>query len=312
MMLTSVIIPSRSPEYLQKTIDDLLAKAEGSIEVIVVLDGIWPEIPIKEDKRVMVLHHGGVHNSVGMRDSINYGVAVSHGTYLMKVDEHVMMDQGFDVKLAADCDDNSTIIPRRRRLNADDWVLIEDGRPPVDYMYIAYPYERPNDKTCGLHGAEWKERARERKDILIDETPSSQGSCYFMSRKHWDKVIGRLDSTYYGPFTQEAQEIDLKTWFTGGKVLVNKKTWYAHMHKGKNGKGYGFSNRQYAKHMEGTERGRLYAIDYWMRTKDFKYDWDWFMNKFPDMPGWGNDWKERILVDEPQRYVGVNLNENKN
>lgn len=37
----SVIIPSRNGmPYTQKTVDDLIAKAEGDIEIIVVLDGM--------------------------------------------------------------------------------------------------------------------------------------------------------------------------------------------------------------------------------------------------------------------------------
>ncbi len=178
-------------------------------------------------------------------------------------------------------------------------------------MYIAYPYERPNDKTCGLHGAEWKRP--EREDVLIDDLMTFQGSCYFMSRKWWDK-LGELDSIAYGPFTQEAQEISNKTWLGGGRVVVNKKTWYAHWHKGKNGKGYGFSNRQYEKHMEGTEQGRLFCIDYWINDKwpNKVHNWEWLINKFSPLPTWPNNWKEKLELDKTQAYIGINQNTNKN
>ncbi len=292
--MVSVIIPSRSPQYLQKTIDDLLLKAEGEIEVIVVLDGQWPKPDLKDDKRVKLLHHGVVHDSLGMRESINRGVAMSTGEYIMKTDEHCMFDQGFDLKLKADCEDNWVVIPRRKRLEPESWTLVEDGRPDIDYMLIDYPFQRPEDKTCGLHGAEWKRP--DRADMLIDDTPSMQGSCYFMSRKHWD-WMGDLDTEKYGTFTQESQEIGMKTWLSGGRMIVNKKTWYAHWHKGKSGKGYSFSNAQYRIHTDGTERGRLYCRDYWLYTKDYKFDWDWFMQKFPDMPGWKPTWKADIARD---------------
>lgn len=303
MIETSIIIPSRNGQpYTQQTIDSLLANAEGDIEIIVVLDGIWPDPPLKNDPRVIVLHHGTVHDNLGMRESINKGVAISRGKYIMKIDEQCLVDKGFDKKLIANCEDNWVVIPRRYRLDPEKPELIEDGRPPIDYMYLAYPYERPYDKTCGLHGAEWKERYYVRKDIMIDDTMSWQGSAYFMTRKHWDTTIKALDTDSYGTFTQEAQEIGNKTWLSGGRLVVNKNTWYAHMHKGKRGKGYGFSNEQYKRHMEGTERGRLFCIEYWLNTKEYQHDFKWLLNKFAPVPTWPEDWETRIIEDKKYDY----------
>lgn len=306
--MLSIIIPSRSDQYLQKTVDDLLNKAEGEVEVIVVYDGRWADPILRDDPRVIQVHHGEVHNNLGMRESINAGVRISIGSYLMVIDEQCGVDQGYDVKLAADCEDNWVVIPRRKRLEPETWTIINDGRPDIDYMAVEYPYLKPFDKTQGLHGKEWKRP--ERADILIDDTPTMQGSCYFTTRQHWDKVIGELDSTYYGPFTMEAQEVGLKTWLSGGRVVVNKKTWYSHWHKGSKGKGYGFSNEQYRRHQEGMERGRLYAIEYWLATKDFPLDWNWFVTeKFPDMPGWSLDWKERVEKDKVSDYSSLKYKE---
>jgi hypothetical protein len=124
-----------------------------------------------------------------------------------------------------------------------------------------------------------------------------------LKKAYWDKLFpDGLDDVNYGTFTQEAQEISMKVWLSGGRVVVNKNTWYAHHHKGKHGKGYGFSNAQYKKHLEGTERGRLYAIKYWMNTKDYLHDFAWYINeKFPNSPGWEN-WEERIKQDAPQDF----------
>lgn len=299
--MISVIIASRVEQFLQRTIDDLLEKAEGEIEVIVALDGYWPSTPLRNDPRVVVLHHGTLHDNKGMRASINAGMAVAKGEYVMKIDEHCMLDQGYDLKLIADCEDNWVVIPRRKRLDAENWKLVKDNRPDIDYMYIEYPYAKPYDKTQGLHGAEWKRP--ERADILIDDTPSMQGSCYFMKKSHWDTVIGELDDVNYGTFTMEAQEVGMKTWLSGGRVVVNKKTWYAHYHKGSKGKGYGFSTAQYRRHQERIEGSRLYAIKYWLNAQDFKYDWNWFVTeKFPNMPGWSADWRERVEVDKLKDY----------
>lgn len=302
--MISVIIPSRSDQWLQKTVDDLFNKAEGEVEVIVVYDGRWADPILKDHHNLVQIHHGVIHDNYGMRDSINLGVAASKGEFIMVLDEQCGVDQGYDVKLAADCEHNWVVIPRRWRLEPETWTLTTehgDKRGPIDYMYVEYPYVKPLDKTQGLHGAEWKRP--DRADILIDDTPTSQGSCYFMRRSHWDHIIRELDSTYYGPFTMEAQEITLKTWFTGGRVVVNKKTWYSHWHKGSHGKGYAFTNSQYRRHQEGMEKGRLYAIEYWLNTKDYPVDWNWFVTeKFPDMPGWSPDWRERVERDREKDY----------
>lgn len=297
--MVSVVIPSRSDQYLQKTVDDLFAKAEGQIEVIVVYDGRWADPILKDDPRLIQIHHGEVFNNLGMRASINAGVAISHGEYIMKLDEQCAVDQGFDIKLAADCENNWVVVPRRYRLEPETWTLVKDGRPPVDYMFIAYPYERPYDKTCGLHGDLWKRP--ERSDIEIDDLMTMQGSCYFMKRSYWDE-LGELDDTNYGTFTMEAQEISNKVWLSGGRLVVNKKTWYAHWHKGSKGKGYGFSNEQYKRHQEGMEKGRLYAIEYWLNTHDYPHDFKWLLEKFAPVPTWPEDWEERILIDREKDY----------
>jgi glycosyltransferase involved in cell wall biosynthesis len=301
--MLSVIIPHRVEQYLNKTITDVLNKAKGEIEVIVVADGVWPK-PI-DDKRIIYIHHGTVHNSPGMREGINKAVALASGEYIMKIDEHCMVSEGFDLELINSSEGQHLVIPRRKRLDAEKWELIEDGRPDVDYMYIEYPFlvkstTNPEyfDSTQGLHGNKWDQRTLERKDIMIDEVMTGQGSCYFMPRKLWDEVIKELDTEHYGPFTMECQEIMNKVWLSGYKCLVNKNCWYAHYHKGKNGKGYGFSNKQYEVFMADKEKGRQYAIDYWLTTKDFKYDFEWLVDKFSPLPGWPEDWKTRINEDK--------------
>ena len=312
--LLSIIIPSRGGQpYLQSTIDGLLTNAAGQIEIIVVCDGIWPDPSLKEDYRVTVIHHGTQFNSLGMKESIMRGIAVSHGEYIMKTDEHTMFDKGYDVKLKADCEDNWVVIPRRHRLLGDEWELEEyiinpDGsltakpgaRPPVDYMYLSYPYERPFDKTCGIHGAEWRERTLERMDkpeYLIDDTMSMQGSCYFMKRSWWDQ-LNLFDIERYGNFTMEAQEVGNATWFKGGRVVVNKKTWYAHMHKGKRGKRYQFSNAQYDSFMRQNEKGRLAGIKYFLEDPRFET----LLKKFWPVPGWPQYYQDQIKIDEKQDY----------
>lgn len=304
MAKLSVIIPSRDPRFLQKTVDDLLLRAEGDVEVIVVLDGYWPDPMIKNHPKVIIIHQGAPGQSKGMREGINAGMAIAQGEYVIKIDEHCMVDQGYDVKLAADCEDNWVVVPRRYRLDPEKWEIIEDGRPPIDYMYVEYPYLKPYDVTQGLHGNEWKQKHLDQLDVPIDDLMTFQGSCYFMSKKHWD-WLGGLDSDLYGPFTHESQEISNKTWLGGGQVKVNKNTWYAHLHKGKKyGTGYGFSTQQWKDFAVAQERGRVACIDHWVNNREpnMVHDFEWLINKFMPMPYWKDTWKEDIIKDKDKDY----------
>jgi glycosyltransferase involved in cell wall biosynthesis len=262
--MLSVIIPSRVERYLQKTVDDLNNKAKEPIEIIVVLDGYIPEEPIKG---AVVLPM----DKVGMRACINKGMGMSQGTYVMKLDEHCMFDDGFDVKLKEDCKDNWVIVPRRYRLDADDWKIMEDGRPPVDYMYQA---------IIGGVMRGWKDldRAEKNKDILVDDTMSFQGSCYFMHRKYWFDLIHPMDDANYGPFANEAQEICNRVWLSGGEVKVNKKTWYAHWYRTQNL--YNFSKEQLKEFNKSIDAGHKYCTNYWLNEWRGLHDYKWLVDKF--------------------------------
>jgi glycosyltransferase involved in cell wall biosynthesis len=289
----SVIIPSLDPRFLQKTVDDLIAKAEGEIEVIVVLDGYWPNPMISVAAQAKVIHQ----NHKGMREAINAGMALAQYDWVMKADEHTMWDAGYDVKLIADAEDDMVVVPRRYRLDPEKWEIIEDGRPPIDYMFIDYPYYKPFDATQGLHGAEWKQP--EREDILIDDLMTFQGSAYFMSKKHWER-LGGMSTALYGRFTHEAQEISNKTWLGGGRCVVNKKTWYAHLHKGKKyGTGYPFSTKSWQEFKADMEFGRRACLDIWLNNKweGRVHDWEWLIDKFWPVPHWPDDWREKIIED---------------
>lgn len=289
-MRLSVVIPSRNERYLQQTINDLLAKAAGEIEVIAVLDGYWPDPPIADHPKVTLIHRTDAH---GMRDAINSAASIAKGKFLMKTDAHCLFGQGFDDVLCADCEDNWVVIPRRVSLDGENWGILNNGKAPVDYHYLSYPYFKPEE--IGMHGNVWIDRAKERADILIDDEMSTQGSCWFMRKRHFDKFLGGMNERNYGRFVQEAQEIGLKTWLGGGRMVVNKKTFYAHWHKGKTvGRGYFISKKEMI-------NGAHWSADYWMNNRWDKriHDLEWLIDKFAPVPTWPTNWKE--LPREPQR-----------
>lgn len=285
----SVIIPNRNSPYTSKTIQDLFQNATTNIEVIVNVDENWPD-PLVEDKRVIYIHPS---QSRGMRWGINAAVSLAHGKYIMKTDDHCMFAPGFDKTLIENhLEDNWVQIPRRYSLDADNWK-INESRPYRDYMYLTFP-KQAGISDSGLRGTEWWDRQRTRTspEYDIDDTVSMQGSCYFMTKNHFDNFLHGLSEVGYGTFAQEAQEIGNKTWLGGGALKVNKKTWYAHLHKGKqHGRMY-HVNREWNKEMfDGTN----WSADYWMNNKwnERVHDFAWLVDeKFPNMPGWPNNWKE--------------------
>lgn len=283
----SVVIPARNERFLQKTIDDILTKAREDVEVIAVLDGYDPEL--KFDPRLKIIRN---EKSIGMRQCINAGVAISEGEYILKSDAHIMYDEGFDVKLKADCLDNWVVVPRRYKLEPEEWTFRDPGHMPVDYEYISFPND-PNDfGGPGLHGRRWRERTRERYDdpqYQIDDLMTFQGSCWFMKRSYFD-FLELMDHENYGSFAHEAQEICLKAWLSGGRVVTNKKTWYAHLHKGKKyGRGYSLSENTRKKGTEYTNR--------WMKNEAWhkqKLPFSWLIQKFSPVPGWAENWEELV------------------
>lgn len=274
----SIIIPSCKERFLPQTIHDLLSKAHGDVEIIAVLDGYWPDPRIVEDRRVILLHRGV---QLGMRAGINAAVQVARGEYLLKIDAHCMVADGYDMTLRADCADNWVVVPRRYSLDPEAWAIKQTGKAPVDAHYLSYPYEAGR-AGVGLHGTVWGDRQRARQHVLIDDEMSSQGSCWFMTRAWWDRRFGALDATHYGSFIQEFQEIGCKTWLGGGEVKVNKQTWYAHLHKGKEyGRGYFISKGEMSE-------GSKFAVVHWMNDQwaDRQRDFRWLVEHFWPVPGW--------------------------
>lgn len=289
MTQVSIIIPSRNEIFLTRTVDDLFAKASGDIEVIAVLDGYWQN-PILADRPNLTLIHRG--RAMGMRAAINGAAAIAKGKYLMKCDAHCLFGFGYDEILAAECDDNWVVIPRRYSLDSDKWDINHD-KPPIDYEHIFYPYAHPDD--LGLHARPWGSRAEERASILVDEDMSFQGSCWFTKQTHFNR-IGGVSEVGYGTFMGEPQEIGFKTqlgpWH--GQVMRNKKTWYAHLHKGhldwkqESDQGGRISQSERTK-------CNAYSFDFWWNNRwtGRARDIEWLIEHFMPLPGWPADWKER-------------------
>lgn len=272
--MLSVIIPSRKERFLNQTIRDVLNNATGEIEVFPVLDGYGdePYEPIIDPRvKYIVLPDTG---SMQKRQGINTAVSIARGEYVMSLDAHCMVGKGFDEILAKDCEDNWIVIPRRLKFNPETWTLrLDDDHPPIDYEYwIWYEF-----KKGVLKPFRWDSRHYERKDIMIDDTLTFQGSCWFMKKSYFQKM-GFMKVEGYTGWGQEDVELALECWTTGGRVVVNKNTWYAHLYKGSK---YG---RMYHTPMSQYWKSRNFAFDYWVNKR--KDDFYKVLDKFKPIPKW--------------------------
>jgi hypothetical protein len=87
----------------------------------------------------------------------------------------------------------------------------------------------------------------------------------------------------WGSWGQQGVEVAVKTWLSGGRVVVNKKTWYAHMFRtqgGDFGFPYPLSGRQ-VEHARKTSRDILMG-DKWDKAV---HPFSWLIARF-NPPGW--------------------------
>jgi len=291
-MKTTIIIPSKTEIFLKRTIEDVLEKATGDIEIIAVVDGYYPPLnEIVDDPRVTYLHLEPSRNAQ-KRHGINKAVEMATGDFVMSVDAHIMFAKGFDEQLIKDHEPNWVQVPRRHRLDAENWCLQpqSDNRPPIDYEYIMFPplVHENDDGMKSIHGFKWDVKTIARMDIPIDDIIEFQGSCWFMTKEFFQRM-GFMEINGYTGWGQEAEEISFKTWKAGGRVVVNKNTWYAHLHKGeKYGRMYWMSRAE-------NRESYKYAYNKWIiEEKDFIISLFEKFNQDFKMPGWPLDWKEKL------------------
>jgi glycosyltransferase involved in cell wall biosynthesis len=284
-MLT-VIIPSKTEKFLDQTIHSVLDNATKEVEIIISLDGY--DCPRIDDPRVRYIVLPPT-SEMKKRQGVNEAVKIAKGEYIMCLDAHCMVGKGFDEILAKDCEDNWIVVPRRYKLNAETWT-IQDDQPPVDYEYYMWRYFIGGKGSHGFpefHDYRWDEKQKERENVIIDDKMTMQASCWFMHKK-WFVDNDIFNPKGYTGWGGEAEQICLTTWLMGGRVVVNKGTYYAHLYKGKKwGRMYFMSSRQ-------RDASIHYAFDFWFnnRLKNRIHNLDWLIDKFWPLPNWPTNWRE--------------------
>jgi len=307
----SVIIPSRNEEFLKNTVDDILRNKRGNTEIIVGLDGQWAYPPIEQSPDVNVIYYP---ESIGQRAITNRCVALSRAKYIMKIDAHCSFDEGFDVKMIEafkETGDNVVMVPQMRNLHVFDWKCYKCGFK----VYQDKPSICPNDGNQMRKKMVWQPRPGTRnsaycfdpephfqyhsywKDHVqkgdIVETMSLQGSCFMCSReKYWELDV--CDEKF-GSWGSQGIEVACKFWLSGGRVLCNRRTWYAHCFRTK--AEFGFPYQLSGRQVEGAKK--------LARDLFFKQKWpkqtkklSWLVEKFWPVVGWKDEDLKKLKDSE--------------
>ena len=198
--VVSVLIPygEYDRKYLDRTINSLNETAVGRIEVLTAFD----------------------ENEEGHRVLTNRMAAKAKGRYLYRLDAHCKMSNEWDARMKSSCENHVIVKPILDGLDPETWqsrhrdqsIIVLDSRMRNVYPVICKSIE-------------------ERR--LEEDTMSITGAAYMVTANYYWKS-GVCDESY-GRWGAAGLEWSLKTWLTGGRVLVRTDVVCAHLFR-ENGK----------------------------------------------------------------------------
>lgn len=293
----SVLIPARNEMFLKATIDNVLAHMEADSEIIVVLDGAWAEPCIPDHERVHLVYHS---KSIGQRAATNEAARLARGQYVLKLDAHCAVDQGFDRKLIADYQPGETVIPRMYNLHVFDWLCqscgyrVYQGPQPEKCEKCGAPgmvmdvvfQPRWNRKTDfarfdnTLHFQYWREysnRPQSKGDHC--DVMCCVGAGWMMSKARYFEIEGMDEG--HGSWGQMGVELACKSHLDGGRQVVNKNTWFSHLFRTQPGFGFPYPN-------PGIDKARDYSNWLWRGNhwKKAIHPLSWLLEKYWPVEGW--------------------------
>jgi hypothetical protein len=306
----SVLIPARNEYYeeidlLNRTVTNVLANTSERTQIIAILDGYQPPQPLPASPRVTVVHHP---KSIGQRAACNEAARLSTARWIMKLDAHCAVSPNFDQVMIAACDYNTTLIPTQYNLHVFSWRCKKCKHER---------YQSPKSKCtkCGSQFVKkvvyWQPRGwRERDGVWsgnprttawyfdselnfqyagdhqqrheqrgLTPTMTCLGACWMLQReRYWE--LGGMDERA-GSWGQQGVELAMKTWLSGGQMLVTHDAWFAHFFRtGQIGFPYEGGGRK--------ERAVARCRELWLENKwpGQRYPLSWLVDKFKPVRDW--------------------------
>jgi len=310
----SILIPARNEMFLKETVDNILENIEADTEIVISLDGQWPNIPIPIHDRVRIVY---LPESIGQRAATNLACMTSKAEYVAKCDAHCAFGKGFDRIMLEDMQDDWTMVPLMHNLHAFNWVCKKCGRewyqgPTPKECLQATNRKKNHTVSSGCDSKEferkmywepnkspkstsmrfdrnfkfqyWGQYASKQKGDLV-ETMSLLGAFWLIKRdRYWEL---EMCDEGHGGWGQQGTEVACKTWLSGGRLICNKKTWFAHMFRTQGGD-FGFPYRLTGKEVKKARNysKKLWGNDNWIKAK---HSLEWLIKKF-EPPEWEDVW----------------------
>jgi hypothetical protein len=225
----------------------------------------------------------------------------------MKLDAHCAVGKGFDRILIENMQENWTVFPYQYNLHAFNWKCQKCGNETyqgptptkcekcnhLDFEKVMVWKRRESRRTSSMRFDKnlkfqyWGAYQKKQKGSLV-ESMSCLGACWMLSReRYW--YLNICDEKH-GGWGQQGTEVACKTWLSGGRLICNKKTWYAHMFRTQGGD-FGFP---YKLSSRDVQKAREYSRDLWLNNKWDKaiHPLSWLIEKFAPVPDWHNSEQE--------------------
>ena len=325
----SILIPARNEMWLTQTIDDILAHKKGNTEIIVGLEGYWPTPPIKDHPDVTIVH---TSQPFGQRGMTNQLCQLSRAKYVAKTDAHCAFDDGFDVKLLEGfkkTGDNAVVVPIMRNLWIFNWLCKKCGNETyqgptptkcekcdntTEFERKIYWVAKENPQSTSYlfdstphfqYFKNYRKTEKYKKDLKetgFTESMSLQGSFFMCTRdKYWELNLGNEE---YGSWGSQGIQLACSFWLSGGSVLVNHSTYYAHLFRTQ-GADFGFPYPQSGRKVQ---EAKEYARKCIYENKFPKqiYPSSWLLQKFAPVPGWDEESINKLKEAEKdfKPYIG--------
>jgi glycosyltransferase involved in cell wall biosynthesis len=331
----SILIPARNEMFLARTIEDILEHIEADTEIIAVLDGALADPGIVQHERVNVIYVPealGQRATTNMAARLAQGKYVAkvdaHCSFDQGFDRKM-------IEFFQEVGDDVVAVPVMRNLWAFSWkcyhcgwkkyqgptpekceqcgetdkirrkMIWEAKRNPQSVSYCfdsGRKYTDDNGKEQeDLPHFQYFEDYKHREPFLTDkktksytETMSLQGSFFMSTReKFWE---WELSDERLGNWGNQGIELACACWLSGGRVLVNHKTWYAHMFRTQGGDfGFPWENGGRATH----RTKRNVRDKFWQFKHPTQiHPVSWLIEKFWPVNGWSEEDLAKLKDEE--------------